>query len=58
MSNKIQIKRGRKTDLPQLSAGELGFAVDTDEGFIGNGEGKAKISLGGEGGKRKKGGWG
>ena len=55
MSNKIQIKRGRKTDLPQLSAGELGFAVDTDEVFIGNGEENANIPLGAKGDKGNNG---
>ena len=38
--SKIQIRRGRKnsgTGLPQLSSGELGWAVDTQELYIGNG---------------------
>ena len=37
--SKIQIRRGRKgvSDIPQLASGELGWAVDTQELYIGNG---------------------
>ena len=35
--SRIQHRRGLKEQLPQLSSGELGFAVDTQELFIGNG---------------------
>jgi hypothetical protein len=38
--SRIQIRRGRKnsgTGLPQLASGELGWAVDSQELFIGNG---------------------
>lgn len=38
--SKIQIRRGRKNQgegIPQLSSGELGWAVDSQELFIGNG---------------------
>ena len=38
--SRIQIRRGRKNQgsgLPQLAGGELGWAVDTQELFIGNG---------------------
>ena len=35
--SRIQHRRGLKTELPQLAAGELGYAVDTQELFIGNG---------------------
>jgi len=37
--SKIQVRRGRKgvSDIPQLASGELGWAVDTQELFIGNG---------------------
>ena len=35
--SRIQHRRGLKEQLPQLSAGELGFAVDTHELYIGNG---------------------
>jgi len=45
MANKIQIRRGRKADMPQLSAGELGLAVDTDEVFIGNGDENMNIPV-------------
>lgn len=37
--SRIQVRRGRKgtTDIPQLASGELGWAVDTQELYIGNG---------------------
>lgn len=35
--SKIQVRRGRRENLPQLSAGEFGWAVDTQQLFIGNG---------------------
>ena len=35
--SRIQHRRGLKEQLPQLASGELGFAVDTQELFIGNG---------------------
>tara|TARA_B110000503_G_scaffold124562_1_gene191198 strand:- start:3032 stop:4714 length:1683 start_codon:yes stop_codon:yes gene_type:complete len=38
--SKIQVRRGQKlqgTGLPQLSSGELGWAIDTREMYIGNG---------------------
>ena len=35
--SRIQHRRGIRTLLPQLAAGELGWAVDTQELFIGNG---------------------
>lgn len=35
MATKIQIRRGDKENLPDLDEGELGFAVDTNEVFIG-----------------------
>jgi len=37
--SRIQVRRGRKgqTDIPQLASGEIGWAVDTQELFIGNG---------------------
>lgn len=35
--SKIQIRRGRRENLPQLSAGELGWALDTQQLYIGNG---------------------
>lgn len=38
--SKIQLRRGRKnsaTGLPQLSSGEMGWAIDTQELYIGNG---------------------
>ncbi len=47
--SRIQIRRGQKnqgTGLPQLASGELGWAIDTKELFIGNGsvsEGAAEV---------------
>ena len=38
MSKIIKIKRGRKVGLPSLSKGELGYAKDTQEFYIGDGE--------------------
>jgi hypothetical protein len=37
--SRIQVRRGRKgqTDIPQLASGELGWAIDTQELYIGNG---------------------
>jgi hypothetical protein len=38
--SRIQVRRGQKntgTGLPQLASGELAWAVDTQELFIGNG---------------------
>jgi hypothetical protein len=35
MANIIRIKRGAKANLPILSRGELGYATDTKELFIG-----------------------
>lgn len=35
--SRIQVRRGRRDNLPQLSAGELGWAQDTRQLFIGNG---------------------
>jgi hypothetical protein len=34
--SKIQVRSGNVSDLPQLSVGELGFATDTNQLFIGN----------------------
>lgn len=35
--SRIQIRRGRKTELPQLASGEFGWSVDSQELYIGNG---------------------
>ena len=35
--SRIQHRRGKKTDLPQLAAGELGWVVDEQRLYIGNG---------------------
>ena len=44
MAQTIQIKRGNKTNLPTLAAGELGVCIDTKEVYIG--DGSANIFLG------------
>ena len=35
--SRIQHRRGKRTDLPQLAAGELGWGIDEQRLFIGNG---------------------
>jgi hypothetical protein len=35
--SRIQLRRGKKEDLPQLSSGEMGWAIDTQQLYIGNG---------------------
>jgi hypothetical protein len=35
--SKIQVRRGRRENLPQLAAGEFGWAIDTQQLYIGNG---------------------
>ena len=35
--SRIQHRRGKRTDLPQLAAGELGYVIDEQRLFIGNG---------------------
>ena len=35
--SRIQHRRGRATDLPQLAAGELGWVIDEQRLYIGNG---------------------
>ena len=35
--SRIQHRRGKSTDLPQLAAGELGWVIDEQKLFIGNG---------------------
>lgn len=45
MANKIQIRRGQKSNLPSLSQGELAYTTDTKETFVGTGSGN--INLGG-----------
>jgi hypothetical protein len=34
--SKLQVRTGAETDLPQLDIGELGFATDTQNVYIGN----------------------
>ena len=35
--SRIQHRRGKRTDLPQLAAGEIGWVIDEQRLFIGNG---------------------
>ena len=35
--SRIQHRRGKRTDLPPLAAGELGWVIDEQRLFIGNG---------------------
>lgn len=44
MANKIQIKRGLKSNLPVLSVGEFGLCTDTKEVFIGTSNGNVGIA--------------
>lgn len=48
MANKIQIKRGIKSNLPALSVGEPAFCTDTEELYIGGNSGNVKISQSGD----------
>lgn len=45
----IQVTHGLKADLPQLMPGEIGFCTDTEEAFIGNGDGNANVPFGAKG---------
>lgn len=44
MANKIKFKRGLKSKLPALEAGEPAFLTDTRELFVGTGSGNVNIS--------------
>lgn len=46
MSQKIQMRRGLKANLPTLSSGELGFCTDTKELFIGTDTGNVLLMTG------------
>ena len=35
---RLQVRRGNKADLPQLSSAELGWAIDSQKLYIGNGD--------------------
>ena len=45
MANKIQVRRGLKSNMPTLSVGEIGYATDTRETYIGTGSGN--VNMGG-----------
>jgi hypothetical protein len=45
VARKIQVRRGAKEHLPQLSSGEIGFAQDSEELFIGGANGNAEIAM-------------
>lgn len=51
----MQVARGIKAELPQLLPGQLGFCVDTEEVFIGNGDGDENIPLGAKGEQGERG---
>jgi hypothetical protein len=44
MPNQIKIRRGLKANLPALAVGELGFATDTGELYIGTASGNVKLA--------------
>lgn len=44
MTQKIQIRRGLKVDLPVLSEGEFGFCLDTKELYIGTSRGNVLVN--------------
>lgn len=48
MSRKIQLRRGKKKDLPVLGVAELGFTTDTHELYVGYGEGNIQLGKTGE----------
>lgn len=43
MADKILLRRGNKADLPTLTGGEPGFALDTKELYIGTASGNEKL---------------
>lgn len=45
---KLQIRRGNKADLPQLSEGEFGFVNDENKLYIGKAGGDSNQLVGGE----------
>lgn len=50
MSVTLKVKRGTKSGLPTLNIGELGFASDTNELYIGTASGNYLINQGGSSG--------
>lgn len=44
MARKIQFKRGKEVDLPQLSEAELGFTTDSKKAFIGSDSGNIGLA--------------
>jgi hypothetical protein len=44
MAVKLQIRRGLKADLEDLTVGELGYCTDTNELFIGDSEGNVLLN--------------
>lgn len=50
MANTLKIKRGTKSGLPTLNVGELGFASDTNELYIGTASGNYLINQSGSSG--------
>ena len=54
MATKIQVKRGSKAGVPNLSPGEFGLATDTNELFIGGASKNLEIPVLGDDGKVKE----
>ena len=48
MARKIQFRRGPKDNLPTLSAGEPALTLDTNELYLGTGEGNMKVGTDGK----------
>lgn len=44
MANRIQLRRGVKSKLPTLSSGEPGYTTDTNELFVGTGNGNVNMN--------------
>lgn len=44
MARKLQIKRGKKANMPALAAGEMGFATDEKKVYIGTGSENVPVS--------------
>lgn len=45
MAYVIQFKRGLKQDLPQLNVGEVGYAIDSNEMYIGTVNGNQLLNF-------------
>lgn len=45
MANKIQLRRGLKSEMPSLSSGEPCFTIDTHEFFMGTGTDSENVNM-------------